>query len=129
MPRAGLGGRGAGRAELLDERTRGEGLVGASAGEQPQAGGVGGRVHVRVVGSQFGQHRGKGFGDRARGVAEADEHSAIVADDVVDGQAGQAGVFRYSDDHHIVRALDKPPATGAATHPAPVAGAGPHIRE
>jgi hypothetical protein len=37
----------------------GEGLAGASAGEQPQAGGVGGRVHIRAVGSQLGQHRGK----------------------------------------------------------------------
>lgn len=35
------------------------------------------------------------------GVAEADEHLAIVVDDVVDGQADQASVLGYSDDHHI----------------------------
>jgi len=31
-----------------------------------------------------------------------------VVDDVVDGQADQAGVLRYSDDHHIVRELGEP---------------------
>jgi hypothetical protein len=53
-----------------------------------------------------------------------------VVDGVVDGQADQAGVRRYSDDHHIVRELDEPPPPDwAATLPAPVAGAGPDTRE
>jgi hypothetical protein len=50
----------------------------------------------------------KGSGTGAGG-AEADEHLAIVVDDVVDGQADQAGVLRYSDDDHIVRELGEPP--------------------
>ncbi|MGH3197383.1 MAG: hypothetical protein ACRDOH_21685 [Streptosporangiaceae bacterium] len=42
-----------------------------------------------------------------------------MVDDVVDGQADQAGVLRYSDDHHIVRELGKPPPPDrAATDPA-----------
>jgi hypothetical protein len=58
----------------------------------------------------------KGSGAGA-GVAEADEHLAIVVDAVVDGQADQAGVLRYSDDHHIVRELGEPPPPDrAATH-------------
>lgn len=84
---------------------------------------------VARLAAGLGQHRGKGFGDRGR-VAEADEHLAIVVDDVVDGQADQAGVRRYSDDHHIVRELGEPPPPDrAATHPAPVARAGPDTRE
>jgi hypothetical protein len=72
----------------------------------------------------------KGSGTGAGGFAEADEHLAIVLDDVVDGQADQAGVLRYSDDDHIVRELGEPPPPDrAATHPAPVPGAGPDTRE
>ena len=65
----------------------------------------------------------KGSGTGAGG-AEADEHLAIVVDDVVDGQADQAGT-PCSDDHHIVRELGEPrPPDRAATDPAPVAGPG-----
>ena len=66
----------------------------------------------------------KGSGTGAGG-AEADEHLAIVVDDVVACQADQAGVLRCSDDDHIVRELGEPPPPDrAATHPAPVAGPG-----
>ena len=61
---------------------------------------------------------------------EADDHLAIVVDDVIDGQPDEAGVLRYSDDHHIVRELGEPPPPDRATaHPTPVAGAGPDTRE
>ena len=64
------------------------------------------------------------------GVAEADEHLAVVVDDVIDGQADQAGVLCYSDVHHIVRELGEPPPPDrVATYPAPMAGAGPDTRE
>jgi hypothetical protein len=60
----------------------------------------------------------KGSGTGAEG-RRGDEHLAIVVDDVVDDQADQAGVLRYSDDHHIVRELGEPPPPDrAATHPA-----------
>ena len=64
------------------------------------------------------------------GGAEADEHLAIAVDDVIDGQADQAGVRRHSDDHHIVRELGVPsPPDRAASHPAPLAEAGPDTRK
>jgi hypothetical protein len=54
---------------------------------------------------------------RVRGrVAEADEHLAIVVDDVVDGQVDQAGVRRYSDDHHIVHKLGGPRRQTGSQH-------------
>ena len=63
------------------------------------------------------------------GGAEADEHLAIVVDDVVDGQADQAGVLRYSDDDHIVRELGEPPAAGPGRNtPGPSGRAGPDTR-
>lgn len=60
----------------------------------------------------------KGSGTGA-GVAEADEHLAIVVDDVVDGQADQAGVLHYSDNHHIVRELGEPPRRTGPQHTRP----------
>jgi hypothetical protein len=71
--------------------------------------------------------KGSETGDRGD---EADDHLAIVVDDVIDDQPDEAGVLRYSDDHHIVRELGEPPPPDrAVAHPAPVAGAGPDTRE
>jgi hypothetical protein len=114
---AGVGGRGSGHAELLDERARGKGLAGVSpANSHRQAG------WRRCSWSRGWQPARSASRQRVRGLGPGSPRRMNIGpcgDGVVDGQADQAGVRRYSDDYRIVRELGEPRRRTGPQHTQP----------